>query len=137
MTKRNQNIKVCRGDSASVVVDVTQADGTEYDPTINAQMRYRVARTSHATDNEALVRKSLGSGIVSSPTGHVTITLNPEDTDFEPGIYYHELKVHDGVDVATAMQGAFVVRKAAHVGDKVQPGQGNLAIDKKVPTRTP
>lgn len=137
MTVRNQNVKVFRGNTASLVVPITQADGTEYDPTLGAQFRYRVALTSHANDSESLVRKSLGNGITSTPQGTVTILLNAEDTDFDPGIYYHELKVWDGVDVSTAFVGVFVVKKAVGMGDRVIPLQGNVAIDRKVPVRTP
>lgn len=136
MTARNQNVKVYRGNSAAISVAVTQADGTEYDPTLGVQFRYRVALTSHADDNESLVRKSLGLGI-SSITGGVTIVLNPEDTDFDPGVYYHELKVWDSGDVSTALVGAFVIKKSMGMGDKVAPTQGNLKLSGTVPTRAP
>lgn len=136
MTVRNQNVKVYRANSATISIAVTQADGTPYDPTLNAQFRYRVALTSHADDSEAMVQKSLGAGIVSI-TGGVAITINPEDSDFDPGIYYHELQVIDGVDKSTAMIGAFVVKKAVRMGDTIHVLQGNLVIDRKVPIRTP
>src|SRR6267154_1853527 len=125
MTVRNQNVKVYRANSASISVAVTHADGTPYDPTLNAQFRYRVAMTSHADDSEAMVQKSLGAGIVSI-TGGVAITINPEDSDFDPGVYYHELQVIDGVDKSTAMTGAFVVKKAVRMGDTIHVLQGNL-----------
>lgn len=138
MTKRNQNAKIYRGDSAQIVVAVTQADGTPYDPTIGALLRYRMAKTSHATDNESLVRKSSAAsdGITSTPLGAVTIVLNPENTDFEPGVYYHELKIWDGVDVATAMTGAFIIRRAIPMGDRIAP-TGNIKLSAVAPTRTP
>jgi hypothetical protein len=137
VTVRNQNVKVYRANSASLSVAVTQADGTEYDPTLGVQLRYRVALTSHADDSDAMVQKSLGAGIVSNGTGGVTITLNPGDTDFDPGVYYHELQVIDGTDKSTAMTGAFVVKKAVRMGDTIHVLQGNLVADRKLPTRTP
>ncbi len=136
MTVRNQNVKIYRANSAVLSVAVTQADGTAYDPTLGAQFRYRMALTSHADDSEALVQKSVGAGIASI-TGGVAITLNPEDTDFDPGVYYHELQVIDGVDKSTAMTGAFVIKRAVRMGDTIHTLQGNLVIDRKLPTRTP
>lgn len=136
MTIRNQNVKVYRSNSALLSVAVTHADGTPYDPSLGAQFRYRMALTSHADDSEAYVQKSLGKGIATI-TGGVNITLNPEDTDFDPGIYYHELQVTDGSDKSTAMVGAFVIKKSVRMGDTIHALQGNLAIDRKLPTRTP
>lgn len=138
MTIRNQNVRVYRANSASITIGVTQADGSAYDPTLGAQFRYRVALTSHADDSDAFVIKSLGAGI-TQVTGGVAVALAPEDTsELDPNIvYYHELQVIDGVDKSTAMTGAFVVKKAVGMGDTVHVLQGNLAIDKKLPTRTP
>lgn len=136
MTIRNQNVKIYRANSAVLSVAVTHADGTAYDPTLGAQFRYRMALTSHADDSEALIQKYLGAGIASI-TGGVAITLNPEDTDFDPGVYYHELQVTDGVDKSTAMTGAFVIKKSVRMGDTIHTLQGNLVIDRKLPTRTP
>jgi hypothetical protein len=136
VTVRNQNVKVYRGNSAVLSVAVTQADGSPYDPTLGAQFRYRMALTSHADDSEAFIQKYLGSGIASI-TGGVSITLGPDDTDFDPGVYYHELQVTDGSDKSTAMTGAFVIKKAVRMGDTIHTLQGNLVIDRKLPTRTP
>lgn len=136
MTIRNQNVKLYRANSALLSVAVTQADGSPYDPTLGAQFRYRVALTSHADDSEAMVQKHFGAGIASI-TGGVAITLNPEDTDFDPGVYYHELQVTDGTDKSTAMVGAFVIKKAVRMGDTIHTLQGNLVIDRKLPTRAP
>lgn len=136
MTVRNQNVKLYRGNSAVLSVAVTQADGSPYDPTLGAQFRYRVALTSHADDSESMVQKSLGKGIAAI-TGGVAITLGPDDTDFDPEIYYHELQVTDGTDKSTAMTGAFVIKKAVRMGDTIHTLQGNLVIDRKLPIRTP
>ena len=136
MTVRNQNVKIYRGNTVSLSVAVTQADGSAYDPTLGAQFRYRVAKTSHATDDEAMVRKALNDGI-ASVTGGVTITLGPDDTNFDPGVYYHELRVADGNDVSTAMIGAFVIKPAVQMGDKITPIKFDLKLSGTIPTRAP
>ena len=136
MTVRNQNVKVYRGNSASLSIAVTQADGTPYDPSMNAQFRYRMAKTSHALDGESLARKSLGDGI-ANVAGGVTITIDPADTDFNPGVYYHELRVEDGADVSTAMIGAFVIKPAVQMGDRIAPTKSDIQLSATVPTRTP
>src|SRR5882724_11457611 len=128
MTIRNQTVKVNRGDTALLFVALTQADGTPFDPSINAVIKWRLARTSHTSENMALVRKSLGSGIatVTSPIKGVNITLKAEDTDFFPSLYYHELKVWDGVDVFTAMTGTFIIKRVIGMGDLVSPPSKDL-----------
>lgn len=138
MTIRNQTVKVNRGDTALLFVALTQADGTPFDPTINAVIKWRLARTSHTSEDMAMVRKSLSSGIatVTSPIKGVNITLKAEDTDFFPGLYYHELKVWD-VDVFTAMTGTFIIKRVIGMGDLISPARNDLVIDRKIPIRTP
>ena len=110
MTTTNQTVKVYRGDTATVSIAVTQADGTPLAPATT--IKWWMALTSHASEGEALVRKELGSGIELAEGG-IAITLGAADTDFPPGVYHHELKVFEvGGDVATAMVGAFVVKRA-------------------------
>lgn len=114
MTIRNQDIKVNRGDSYTIFIALTQADGTPFDPTINAVMKWRMVDTSHDLDVDAWIRKDLGSGItiVTSPVKGVNIALSKEDTNLPPGIYYHELKVWDVNDTTTTTSGAFIIRRA-------------------------
>ena len=41
--------------------------------------------------------------------------LASADTDLLAGIYYHELKVLDGVDAATMMAGAIIIKRALKI----------------------
>ncbi len=115
MTDTNQNFKVYRGDSHSMRVALTQADGNPYDPASGVTVRWRLAKSRYANDSEALILKEIDNGITGY-AGGVEITLTKEDTDLAPGLYYHELKVEDGADVATAMTGNAVIMPAAKMG---------------------
>ncbi len=132
MTVTNQNFKVYRGDTWILHVDLTEADGSPYDPTLEAVIRWRLATSPHATEAEALVRKSLGDGI-AVVEGGVDIILESGDTDQKPGLYYHELKVWDEGDVATAMTGNMVVRRAVPMGDIARPVATNLGLRGDLP----
>lgn len=133
MTIANQNLRLYRGDSHVVHVTVTQADGTPYDTSVpGVTMKYRMTRFPF-DDSMSSVQKSLGSGIEEA-TGGVDITLEPADTDLPLGLYYHELKVWNGDDVATAMTGFVVIRRSAQMGDTVEPAQANLAASADAPT---
>jgi len=135
MTIRNQNFEVCRGDSHTIHTTLTQADGTSFDPTLGAILRWRMTRNLDDED-DAVIRKDLTNGITASP-GAIDIALTPGETDVKPGLYYHELKVWDGTDVSTAMEGYVWVRRSARMGQTVISLQGNVAIERKLPTRTP
>jgi hypothetical protein len=139
MTIRNQTVKVNRGDTVTLFVALTNADGTPFDPSVSVVMKWRLAKTSHTPEDKALVRKSLGDGltlVTESPKG-VNIALSAGDTDFFPGLYYHELKIWDGNDVTTAMTGTFIIRRVIKMGDIVSPAQQDLSLSATVPTRTP
>lgn len=112
MTIRNQNVIIYRGDSTMIDIAVTQEDGTPYDPATGAQFKYRVAETSHEDEVDVLISKSSDpSGGITPIIGGVEVVITTADTTaFDPGIYYHELKLFDGVDEATTMVGAFIVR---------------------------
>lgn len=138
MTIQNQTVKVNRGDTVLLFVALTQADGTPFDPTINAVMRWRLSRTSHTPEDKSLVRKSIGDGIevVTSPVKGCNITLEAGDTDFFPGLYYHELKVWDVGDVTTAMTGTFIIRRVLAMGETYAPAKRDLVISPVAPTKT-
>jgi hypothetical protein len=101
-------MKVYRGNAAKIAVALTQADDTPFDPTLNADIRWSMSTTA---SGESLVRKSLTSGI-NIVAGGVEIELAGADTNFDPGVYYHELRVVDVSDVETALTGAFVIKRA-------------------------
>lgn len=118
MTITNQIIDIRRGDSYSISVALTNADGGIFntaEPGIT--MKWTLATSSNG---EALVTKTLEDGLTLE-TGGVVIALTAEDTDLVPKLYYHELKVFDGDDVATTMVGTVVVRRTLVVPDVPAP----------------
>lgn len=139
MTLRNQDVKINRGDTALLFVALTNADGTPFDPTANAVMKWRMVDTSHDLDIDAHIRKDLGSGItvVTSPVKGANIALSKEDTNLPPGIYYHELKVWDANDVITTTSGAFIIRRAVVMVKEnyVSPPAQNLNLSSDAPTK--
>lgn len=136
MTAVNQLCTVYRGNSATLSIDVTQADGTPLDLTLGAILKYRMATTSHALEENCLIKKELGNGLSVVPGG-VSVTLSTLDTDFEPGIYYHTLKVFNAGDVSTAMVGAFVIRKTSRWGPFVRPASVSLNLVPSFPVKGP
>jgi hypothetical protein len=111
MTITNQDVDVYRGDSALLEIVLTDANGDPFALTAGGTIKYRVAPTAHASEDETVIRKELGAG-VDLFEGVAEITLLSEDTDVIPQDYYHELKIYDLGDVATAMTGNFKVRQA-------------------------
>lgn len=140
MTIRNQDVKVNRCDSAVLFIALTQSDGTPFDPTSNAVFKWRMVDTSHTPEAEAHIRKDISSGItvVTSPVKGVNVALTKDDTDFPPGIYYHELKVWDTNDVSTTTSGAFIIRRAIKMvkEDVIVPGARNLILTPTAPTKS-
>jgi hypothetical protein len=112
MTTTNQNAFIRRGDTASIDVTLTDAAGEPYDVNgIGGELKYRIARNWHTPENEALVLKSLGNGITAA--GNIaTVEISEADSDLDPGVYYHELKIIKTPDVSTAMTGTVIIRKA-------------------------
>lgn len=138
MTIRNQDVKINRGDSYALFIELTQADGTSFDPTLNVVMKWRMLATSHDLDEDALIRKDLGSGItiVTTPVHGAIIDLSATDTNLPPGIYYHEFKVWDGEDVTTTTTGAFIVRRAIIMikENLVSPAAQDLTLSPDAPS---
>ena len=132
MTITNQDVKIRRADTATLFVALTEADGEAFDPTLHVSIKWRMSRTSHSLESQALSRKELGTGIELA-SGGVNITLNASDTDYVPGIYYHELKVLDASDVDTAMTGAFVIKRSLPTGDSFTPEVVVTNLAGKVP----
>jgi hypothetical protein len=135
MTIANQNFQMYRGDSHLLQIELFQADGSPYDPTLGAKLKWYMTR-SPADADDAAVRKSLGSGITGFP-GMVEILLDPGDTDQPVGLYYHELKVWDQADVATAMTGFAVIKAGARMGDNITSLKADLVLSRTAPIRTP
>lgn len=114
MTISNQNASIYRGDTAMLAVTLTTEDGAPYSPGIGATLKYRISRDWHTPEAEALVSKTVGSGITVNGS-IATINLLETDTDLEPGVYHHELKVILAPDVSTAMTGTVLIRKAMNM----------------------
>ena len=141
MTIKNQNVKINQGDTVTLFVALTQADGTPFDPSINAVMKWRLLRNAYDNVSEALVRKDLGSGItvVTAPIKGVNIVLNVIDTNLPVRYYHHELKIWDVNDVTTAMTGLVIVKRAVQMvkEDMISPAAKSFSLSGTAPTRTP
>ena len=142
MTIRNQNAKINRGDTVTLFVALTQADGSDFDPSLNAVMKWRLLRNAYDQEAGALIKKDLHSGIevVTSPIKGVNISLSASDTNLFPRYYYHELKVFDSGDVATAMTGLVILKRAVPMteqSDPIAPASRTIMLSGQVPIRTP
>lgn len=121
MTITNQNVDIYRGDSAIIFIGLTNEAGGPFDAATASDIYYRVAKTAHAINSEALISKDMGNGI-AAVEGGINITLESIDTDLLPAVYYHELKVLGSVlgAVVTAMTGSFVVHRSLRIGQQFQ-----------------
>jgi hypothetical protein len=125
VTITSQNVVVYAGDSQTVAVTLSDANGDPFTLSASGTVKYRVAQTSHDSDDPE-VAKELNGGVVMN--GNVAeVTLLSTDTNLPNGIYYHELKVYDLGDVSTAMTGAFVVRNALSMMGALSQGQSMLS----------
>lgn len=138
MTVANQDFKVYRGNTTILHIGLKNADGTPFDTTIpGLQARFCLAPNWHSEDEDVLVKKQIGHGVVLVSSG-VDITMETSDTDFPPGFYYYEVKVWDGVDVATTTTGTAIIKKAIRMGDEsVNPPAAQRALSTVAPTRSP
>lgn len=115
MTISNQNVKIYRGNNAQLKVTLTTADGDAYTPAPGDEVKYRLSRNSHSPEDEAFVTKELNAGITIL-AGVATIELSQTDTDLEPGLYYHEVKVVDPpLERTTAMVGTVVIKSSLNM----------------------
>jgi hypothetical protein len=112
MTITNQNIEIYRGDSATIHVDLS-TEGAVFDPEVvpGLGIVWLLTKSAHADEAEALLRKDLTAGITMTTDG-CDIGLTHQDTDLEPRLYYHELKIFNGAEVSTAMTGICTLRWA-------------------------
>jgi len=125
MTISGQNVTVYAGDTQTVAVQLTDANGAPFTLSANGTVKYRVTETSHdSADPE--IAKELNAGILMDQNV-AEVTLLSADTNLPPGIYYHEMKIYDLGDVSTAMTGAFVVRNALNMMGALSQGQSMLS----------
>lgn len=113
MAITNQNVKIYRGNNAQLKVTLTTSQDTVYAPAVGDLVRYRILRNAHSPEAEALVTKTLGSGLTILD-GIATIEITQAETQaLEPGLYYHEIKIDDPpLERSTAMTGTVVVKSS-------------------------
>ncbi len=128
-----QNFRMYRGNSQLINVALSHEDGTPYDPGLGAQIKWRLTKNAHSSDEDSLISKSLGNGI-NQISGGVAIVIDAQDSDIAPGIYYHEMKVWDSGDVATAFIGHALVRSTVRMGDSLVPLSREVTLSGDAPT---
>ena len=130
MTITNQNAKIYRGDSAILEVTLNTEDGGNYVVAPGDALKYRIARNAHSPENEAFVVKELDQGLTVL-NSIATINLTSEDTDLEPGLYHHELKIIDPpIERATVMVGTVVIKASLRMAVPLQA----MGLDSGTPT---
>lgn len=94
-------IVMTRGDTYRFDVTVfDEADITARYDFIDKDRIYFGIMHPHQKFEDALIRKAY-DGSIAKTSGRITITIQPEDTEYlEPGVYYYaiKLKKYDGVD---------------------------------------
>lgn len=103
-----------RGDDEIYDVEFKMPDGTTPLNLTGVQgIWFTAKRSSLDPDADALVQKSLGSGItvVSAPAGTATITIDAADTvDIEPTVLVWDAQVKDSLGkIRTAAQGTLKI----------------------------
>ena len=105
----NQSIKLFRGESKTITVDMTGYD------LAGASIEWIVANSPFA--DSTIIAKDDTAGI-SVDTNTLTITLDTADTEnleddvYYPDVYYHELRLLSGGKVTVAMTGNFLLLKS-------------------------
>lgn len=130
MTITNQDVDLFRGDSALLQVTLTDINGAPFSLGPGGTIKYRMSDNPHSGDDGVHIRKELGSGVMLVG-GVASVAILSEETDLLPDLYYHELKVYDGGDVATAMTGAFKVKQALRLPQAMQ-GRANIGLSGSV-----
>jgi len=112
MTRRAQDVIVYRGNTALVSIMLTTADGSPIDVSDpDLAIKWRLAGT-FASDNDMVLKELNTGGITLTPDGVASIALASTETDFDPGVYYHEMTITSSGDVDTALTGALVIKAA-------------------------
>jgi hypothetical protein len=131
VSRKNQNFSLYRGESKIVFIALSNADGTEFDPT-GCAMRWWMAKSPYSiinNDDEVLVEKTLEDGGLVLATGGVNVRLIASDTFVVPNIYYHELKVFlPGGGVAMTCTGYIMVRSSSDMRSRPELDAGAAAV---------
>lgn len=109
--KMIQNFTMTAGDTKTLVVSVTDAEGSAVNIT-GATIRWVCKRS---LGKAASISKTtvLGISLTDAVNGQFTVTLNPSDTDDLAGIFQHEVELtaSDGT-ISTILSGTMKVNKA-------------------------
>lgn len=130
-----QNIVVHRGNTAEIIVDLDTVEG---DPFFASGPGIEIEWRLATNDNRVavtLVRKTLSDGTIEKTAdgNGVKFMLAAADTDFRCRKYYHEMKIYDGIDVATVMIGEMEIQPALVMGPIAVPA----TIDQNLITHEP
>jgi hypothetical protein len=96
MAEVNQDFEMFRGDDATLVISVKNADGSPKNLTGSTAIRWAMSRSP--SDDVALISKTLGSGVsyIDQIGGVFQVQIAAADTeDLSPRSYYHEAEVTD------------------------------------------
>lgn len=103
MTERGQNMELAEGDDKTIVVTVSEEDGTSKDLT-DASVEYELSRYrgGSATISEDT---STGVSITNATGGEVEVSLDSSDTSSlnDDRVYYHKLVVTDSNGVISTV----------------------------------
>jgi hypothetical protein len=109
-----QNLFLYRGDTKLLTILVKDLAGSIFDFT-DAWAKWWLTRNPDSIGDDVLITKSTAVGggmVILTPAtgGLVQVQLDEHDTDLDTGLYYHELKVWKGTDIATSMRGTVYMR---------------------------
>jgi hypothetical protein len=112
VTARNQDFKLYQGDSLTLEVALTNADGTDYNPLEAQAMTWILTREPSEFASAGIV-KTLPDGGISTISGGIAITISASDTQgLALGPWLHQLRASDAADVAVMMEGTAIIRRA-------------------------
>ena len=99
----NYNIKLTRGDTGKIKINLTDADGKEYIPQNGDSLRFAMARSY---DGRVIVKKSIAMDTL-------LLTIDPADTKkLSFGQYVYDIQFTSASgDVSTIAMGSFHVTK--------------------------
>jgi hypothetical protein len=103
-----------RGDSAVFNFSLKLANGDPLDPT-GGSLWFTGKTTRYYEDTSATFQKTLLDGItiVDGPTGSVSVTLDPEDTEtmYAPNVIYWDLQFATaGGGISTLISGELLIK---------------------------
>lgn len=103
-------VSITRGDSLWTKIDIKDVLGEEYIPDPRDTILFSL-KTSTSDDETPLVVKEISPETLE-------LKLNPEDTDFDPGVYFYDVEatLNNGFVCTIIEPTKFIIRE--QVGDK-------------------